>query len=68
MESSKTRLSQADSAIARVIANHTGDGGVYVPRSGDRAATLARAIEGGFVSVDGFITRKGRRLLAHAAH
>ena len=53
-----------DLAIARVIAHHYGDGGVYLPRIDNRRATLHRAIANGFVSDDGFITRKGRHLLA----
>lgn len=51
-------------AIARVIACHYGDGDVYVPRSAARRATLRLAIDAGFVSREGFLTREGRRLLA----
>ena len=51
-------------AIARLIARHYGDGGVYLPRSGAGPETLMVAIANGFVSRDGFITRKGRQLLA----
>lgn len=51
-------------AIAQVIACHYGDGGVYVPRSAARRATLRSAIDAGFVSREGFLTREGRRLLA----
>ena len=50
--------------IAKVIAHHYGDGGVYLPRTEQRLGTLRRAIAAGFVTPDGFITRKGRRLLA----
>ena len=53
-----------DQAIARLIARRYGDGGVYVPRQQPRRGVLQDAIDGGFVSEDGFITRKGRRLLA----
>jgi hypothetical protein len=53
-----------DQAIARLIARRYGDGGVYVPRQQPRRGVLQDAIAGGFVSEDGFITRKGRRLLA----
>ena len=53
-----------DQAIARLIARRYGDGGVYVPRQASRRGTLADAIAAGFVSEDGFITSKGRRLLA----
>lgn len=53
-----------DQAIARLIARRYGDGGVYVPRQQARRGTLKDAIAAGFVSEDGFITSKGRRLLA----
>ena len=56
--------SDHDEAIARLIARRYGDGGVYVPRQQPRRGVLQDAIDGGFVSEDGFITRKGRRLLA----
>ncbi|MEX2479519.1 MAG: hypothetical protein WD928_01535 [Gammaproteobacteria bacterium] len=51
-------------AIAQVIACHYGDGDVYVPRSAARRAALRLAIDAGFVSREGFLTREGRRLLA----
>lgn len=57
-------LSDQDQAIARLIARRYGDGGVYVPRQQPRRSVLKDAIAGGFVSEDGFITSKGRRLLA----
>ncbi len=53
-----------DQAIARLIARRYGDGGVYVPRQQPRHGALQDAIAGGFVSEDGFVTPKGRRLLA----
>ena len=53
-----------EQAIARLIARRYGDGGVYVPRQPPRRRALKDAIAGGFVSEDGFITSKGRRLLA----
>lgn len=56
--------SDHDQAIARLIARRYGDGGVYVPRQQPRCGVLKDAIDGGFVSEDGFITRKGRTLLA----
>jgi len=51
-------------AIARVIACRYGDGGLYLPREREPAAALALAMRAGFVSEDGFVTRKGRSLLA----
>ena len=53
-----------DQAIAKLISRHYGDGGIYLPRAGARGDTLNHAIHAGFVSDDGFITQKGRRLLA----
>ena len=59
-----TSLADQDRAVARLIARRYGDGGVYVPRQQPRRGALKDAIAGGFVSEDGFITSKGRRLLA----
>ncbi len=56
-----------EQTIARVIARHYGDGGVYMPRDAERVDAMQQAISNGFVSEDGFLTRKGRRLLARAA-
>lgn len=53
-----------EQAIAELIARRYGDGGVYVPRQQPRRGAMKDAIAGGFVSEDGFITSKGRRLLA----
>jgi hypothetical protein len=50
--------------IARTIACRYGDGGVYLPREREPTAALALAMRAGFVSEDGFVTRKGRSLLA----
>lgn len=57
-------LPEQEQAIARLIARRYGDGGVYVPRQQPRCGVLGDAIAAGFVSEDGFITSKGRRLLA----
>ncbi len=56
--------SDLDQAIARLISRRYGDGGVYVPRQQSRRGSLAEAIAKGFVSEEGFLTSKGRRLLA----
>ncbi len=54
-----------DADIARLLACHYGDGAVYLPsRAGARRDVLQRAMAAGFVSIDGFITRRGRQLLA----
>ena len=49
--------------IARVIGRHYGDGAVYMTQDEDQATALSRAISEGFVSEDGFLTRKGREFL-----
>jgi hypothetical protein len=56
-----------EQAIAQVIARHYGDGGVYLPRDFQRFDAMKQAVADGFVSEDGFVTRKGRRLLARTA-
>ncbi|MCB1748800.1 MAG: hypothetical protein H6977_15690 [Gammaproteobacteria bacterium] len=56
--------SDQERAIARVIACHYGDGGVYLPRQSGRRETLRVAVASGFVDTQGFLTPKGRRLLA----
>jgi hypothetical protein len=53
-----------DQAIARLLSFRYGDGGIYVPRHAPESALLRDALASGFVSEDGFVTRKGRRLLA----
>ncbi len=53
--------------IARLLANRYGDGGIYLPRSNGMKKTLRTAIDAGFVSADGFVTRKGRALLARSS-
>ncbi|MGB1881575.1 MAG: hypothetical protein ACPHTD_12745 [Gammaproteobacteria bacterium] len=50
--------------IVRLLSHHYGDGGIYMPRGAGGSDTLRAAVAGGFVSHDGFITRKGRQLLA----
>ena len=50
--------------IARLIGRHYGDGGVYLVQDERQQDIFSRAISGGFVSCEGFVTRKGRELLA----
>lgn len=57
---------QGDRDIARLLANRYGDGTVYLP-SGASIALYRSSIERGFVSAEGFITTKGRRLLAFSS-
>ena len=54
----------SDQAIGRLISRHYGDGGVYVPRSAGERETLKAAQLAGFVNEEGFLTRKGRNLVA----
>ena len=49
--------------IARVIGRHYGDGAVYMTQDENQSSALTKAISEGFVSEDGFLTRKGRELL-----
>jgi hypothetical protein len=63
MSTSAAQLPAPEQAIARLLSCRYGDGGVYLPRDA-RGEALDAAIAGGFVSEDGFVTRKGRRLLA----
>ena len=49
--------------IARVIGRHYGDGAVYMTQDENQATALSKAISEGFVSEDGFLTRKGREFL-----
>lgn len=59
-----TILEEHEQDIVRVIARRYGDGGIYLPRTHDQRDALRRAIDGGFVSHEGFLTRAGRRLVA----
>ena len=59
-------LDQFETAIARLLDHRYGDGIVYEPRQSQRGL-LQAAIAGGFVSEEGFVTRKGRALLARAS-
>lgn len=59
-------LTQFESAIAKLLDHRYGDGIVYEPRHSNHDL-LRAAIAAGFVSVDGYVTRKGRALLARAS-
>jgi hypothetical protein len=56
-------LNQTDRAMARLLNSRYGDGALYAPhpRSGD---TQQQAVAAGFVSEEGFVTRKGRAFVA----
>ncbi|CAN5634995.1 hypothetical protein BH18PSE1_BH18PSE1_12410 [soil metagenome] len=49
--------------IAKLLAHRYGDGTVYLP-SGWPRLWLTASQAGGYVSSDGYVTRKGRELLA----
>jgi len=49
--------------IVEVLSHRYGDGNIYIP-SGAPRELWARAFELGYISEDGYITRKGRELLA----
>jgi hypothetical protein len=49
---------------AKVVARHYGDGTVYLP-AGTPWALFYVCIQRGLISDEGFVTRKGRELLAH---
>ncbi len=49
--------------IVALLRHHYGDGGVYVPEGGARRVFL-EAARLGFINEDGYLTRKGRELLA----
>jgi hypothetical protein len=53
--------------VAGLLANRYGDGTLYLARTGERGL-LNIAIQRGFVSEEGFVTRKGRALLARTGH
>lgn len=56
-------MTSTEIAIAQLLSHRYGDGGVYVSRDG--ATQLIRvAIDAGFLSEDGYVTRKGRALVA----
>ena len=66
MGTTATIQTETERAIRRLLSRHTGDGGVYVPRATPEREAFRAARVGGFVNEDGFLTRKGRHLLAGA--
>ncbi|MSQ68100.1 MAG: hypothetical protein EXR83_07885 [Gammaproteobacteria bacterium] len=59
-------MNQTDSAMAQLLNARYGDGGLYTPHacSGD---TRQQAVAAGFVSEEGFVTRKGRAFIARTS-
>ncbi len=58
-------MTSTESAIAQLLNHRYGDGVVYVPRDHSELL-LHKAIAAGFVSEEGYVTRKGRALLARS--
>lgn len=56
-----TRISETD--IVKILNNRFGDGVVYLSKNMPRRI-YSLAVRKGFISEDGYITRKGRTLLA----
>lgn len=53
-----------EARIVALLRHHYGDGGVYVPEGGARRRVFLEASRLGFINEDGYLTRKGRELLA----
>jgi hypothetical protein len=51
--------------LAELLRNRYGDGQIYLPKSMS-SGVLRDAVDQGFVSEEGYLTRKGRNFLAHA--
>tara|TARA_R110002111_G_scaffold89522_5_gene139343 strand:- start:183 stop:380 length:198 start_codon:yes stop_codon:yes gene_type:complete len=56
-------MNQARPPMAKLLSNRYGDGLIYLPKASHTSA-LRDAIKAGFVSEDGYLTRKGRNFLA----
>ena len=59
----KSQAPIPESQIAAMLESRYGDGMVYLPRGTPRGV-LHAAMELGFVDTEGYLTRKGRALLA----
>ncbi len=58
-------MNQGRPPMAKLLSNRYGDGLIYLPKT-VHAGVLNDAIKQGFVSEDGYLTRKGRNYLAQA--
>ena len=56
-------IDTTEAQIAQILQHRYGDGMVYLPKNAPRAV-YSKAMERGFVDPDGYLTRKGRVLLA----
>jgi len=61
------QVPELESRLAGLLAKRYGDGTVYLPREGVEGL-LDIAVRTGRVSEEGFVTRKGRELLARFGH
>ncbi len=59
-------LDQGQRPVEKLLAHHYGDGCIYLPKSMN-SGVLQDAKRQGFVSEEGFLTRKGRNFLAGAS-
>jgi hypothetical protein len=57
------QIDHIEPQIVEVLSHRYGDGNIYLP-SGSSKQLWARAIALGYISEDGYVTRKGRELLA----
>ena len=58
---------ELEDRLAGLLAHRYGDGTVYLPRTGTEGL-FDIAVRAGLVSEEGFVTRKGRALLARHGH
>jgi hypothetical protein len=58
-----TQTHNTESEIALILQHRYGDGMVYLPRHKSKAL-FALAIQRGYIDKDGYVTRKGRTLIA----
>ncbi|MCZ6717833.1 MAG: hypothetical protein ACE1Z4_03105 [Gammaproteobacteria bacterium] len=57
------RIESTEVQIAQILQHRYGDGMVYLPKNAPRTV-YSQAMALGFVDPDGYLTRKGRVLLA----
>lgn len=61
-----TSFDHSQPPIEKLLAHRYGDGLIYLPRTMN-SGVLRDAVRQGFVSEEGFLTRKGRTFLAAAS-
>ena len=65
--SDTTQNESEDCQIAELLEYRYGDGMVYLPSNGPKAL-YGLATQRGFIDAEGYLTRKGRALLARFHH